>query len=199
MTCLLRSRAAAAGQRDVRAVALVGSWARGTARADSDVDVVLLAESPARYVQSGEWLSAFGAVRVIRTRRWASSPSAGWLGRVALRSTSALRRRCGPRHSRSTRARRRSRATGSSCCTTLTGCSRAFAKPFARATGLLVVLPGCSDTLAQSSNSWVTGSPRTGHQPSNCRQSRSNRSRFMTLSHAATKSCTNLSAASSEP
>jgi uncharacterized protein len=60
----------AAGQRGVRAVALVGSWARGTARADSDVDVVLLAESPARYVQSGEWLSAFGAVRVIRTRRW---------------------------------------------------------------------------------------------------------------------------------
>ncbi|MDQ6821929.1 MAG: nucleotidyltransferase domain-containing protein [Actinomycetota bacterium] len=34
---------------DVRAVALVGSWAYGAPRADSDVDVVLLSHEPALY------------------------------------------------------------------------------------------------------------------------------------------------------
>jgi uncharacterized protein len=39
---------------DVRAVGMVGSWARGDARPDSDVDLVVLADDPAR-LRRGEW------------------------------------------------------------------------------------------------------------------------------------------------
>lgn len=60
----------AAERLDLRAVALVGSWARGAARPDSDVDVVLLTEDPAAYLQDVAWLAAFGATAVVRTRQW---------------------------------------------------------------------------------------------------------------------------------
>lgn len=60
----------AAERLDLRAVALVGSWARGAARPDSDVDVVLLTEDQATYLQDVAWLAAFGATGVVRTRQW---------------------------------------------------------------------------------------------------------------------------------
>ncbi len=63
----------AADHADVRAVALVGSWARGAAHRDSDVDIVLLTVSPDHYVESEDWLSAFGAQVVVRTKRWGVS------------------------------------------------------------------------------------------------------------------------------
>ena len=45
-----------AGQRpDLLAVALVGSWARGEARADSDIDLVLLANAPATLRSDSGW------------------------------------------------------------------------------------------------------------------------------------------------
>ncbi|MCA9648607.1 MAG: aminoglycoside 6-adenylyltransferase [Myxococcales bacterium] len=45
---------------DVLGVALVGSHARGTAREDSDLDVVLVVESMEPYLQDDAWLLAFG-------------------------------------------------------------------------------------------------------------------------------------------
>ncbi len=55
---------------DVRALALVGSWAYGAPHSGSDVDVVLLTESPANYIYSDEWLAALGDVRPVRTLEW---------------------------------------------------------------------------------------------------------------------------------
>ena len=46
----------ATGRNDISAVALVGSWARGTARADSDIDLVLLTPDPLRFRQNDRWL-----------------------------------------------------------------------------------------------------------------------------------------------
>ena len=57
----------AAQRRDVRGLALVGSWASGTPRMDSDVDVVLLTDSPSSYVDSDDWLAEVGAVRLVKT------------------------------------------------------------------------------------------------------------------------------------
>jgi hypothetical protein len=54
----------------VVAVALVGSWARGAAGPDSDVDLVVLTESPAVYLEREEWVRELGGARVVRTRRW---------------------------------------------------------------------------------------------------------------------------------
>ncbi|MHB9115377.1 MAG: methylated-DNA--[protein]-cysteine S-methyltransferase [Thermoleophilia bacterium] len=52
----------AATRSDIEAVALVGSYARGTANALSDVDVVLLVRDPAVYLANRAWLDRFGTV-----------------------------------------------------------------------------------------------------------------------------------------
>jgi predicted nucleotidyltransferase len=57
-------------RRDVRAVALVGSWAYGRPRPDSDVDVVLLTEAPAKYIEGEDWLDGLGGTRLIKTQNW---------------------------------------------------------------------------------------------------------------------------------
>lgn len=58
------------GRADLRAVALVGSWARGNPHADSDVDIVLLTDTPQTYIDDAGWARRFGAVEVLRTQRW---------------------------------------------------------------------------------------------------------------------------------
>lgn len=59
-----RVAAWAAAQPDVVAVAMVGSRARGTARADSDLDLVLLSWDPERYVHGEDWAHELGAGEV---------------------------------------------------------------------------------------------------------------------------------------
>src|SRR5688572_23799533 len=51
---------------DVRAVALVGSWARGTAGPSSDVDLVVLAGDASPYVTGDAWIAELGAVATSR-------------------------------------------------------------------------------------------------------------------------------------
>ena len=51
------------------AVALVGSWASGKARQESDVDLVVLTREPEVLLQDDTWHAAFGAhVTLIRER-----------------------------------------------------------------------------------------------------------------------------------
>jgi uncharacterized protein len=53
-------RAWAAGRGDILAMGIVGSHARGTARADSDVDLVILTETPDVYMGDDGWMATFG-------------------------------------------------------------------------------------------------------------------------------------------
>jgi GrpB-like predicted nucleotidyltransferase (UPF0157 family) len=55
----------ASEQANVRAAAMVGSWARGEGRLDSDLDIVLLAARPDRLTASEGWLAAFGSPPLI--------------------------------------------------------------------------------------------------------------------------------------
>ncbi len=56
-------------QNDV-AVLLVGSFARGTARDDSDVDVILITVTPQRYLQDEQWFTTFGQVVQVQDEDW---------------------------------------------------------------------------------------------------------------------------------
>jgi uncharacterized protein len=47
----------ASGRTDIAAAALVGSWARGAARIDSDIDLMFLAANPASFRQHEEWVN----------------------------------------------------------------------------------------------------------------------------------------------
>lgn len=49
-------------QADILALALVGSYARNAARETSDVDLVLIAREPDRYVHNLDWVERFGNV-----------------------------------------------------------------------------------------------------------------------------------------
>jgi hypothetical protein len=72
----------AAGQAEVRGVLLVGSWARGAARPDSDVDLVVLT-GDAAHAGTAVWARLLGG-RLVRRRRW------GPLQEIRLRRPSGL-------------------------------------------------------------------------------------------------------------
>jgi len=60
----------AAHQPTIAAVALVGSHARGEARPDSDIDIVLLCEEPHTFLVDTSWIHSFGAVERCHTEDW---------------------------------------------------------------------------------------------------------------------------------
>jgi predicted nucleotidyltransferase len=82
----LLTRAAdwAARQADIRALLLVGSWARGNPRLDSDVDLILLTDRVQRYLDGDVLLHALGAEAVVRRQNW------GAIEERRLRLTSGL-------------------------------------------------------------------------------------------------------------
>jgi predicted nucleotidyltransferase len=57
-------------QPDVQGVLLVGSHARRQARPDSDIDLVIIADDPAPYLQNTGWLSTFGQVERQSLEDW---------------------------------------------------------------------------------------------------------------------------------
>jgi predicted nucleotidyltransferase len=68
---LLESVVAWAARRaDVRGVALVGSHARGTARADSDVDLILLTHRPHELARDTAWVNGLGQVSRLAVEDW---------------------------------------------------------------------------------------------------------------------------------
>jgi hypothetical protein len=48
----------ATGQADIKSLALAGSWARGNAGPESDLDLLVLTTNPESYRQDGAWLNA---------------------------------------------------------------------------------------------------------------------------------------------
>ena len=57
-------------QPDIKAVALVGSHARGAASPDSDIDLVILADDPIGYIANQSWARRFGLIERHRIEDW---------------------------------------------------------------------------------------------------------------------------------
>ncbi len=60
----------AVDREDIHGLLLVGSHARGEARPDSDIDFVLLCESPAQYLDLKHWVAEFGFVESVKREDW---------------------------------------------------------------------------------------------------------------------------------
>lgn len=58
----------ASGQPGIGAMALVGSHARGQARSDSDIDIVLMLRDPASFLSNTSWVQAMGEPLRLETR-----------------------------------------------------------------------------------------------------------------------------------
>ncbi len=57
----------ASAHGDMQAIALVGSYARGEAREDSDIDLVLLTDRPQQYLEDIKWIERFGVMKKHQT------------------------------------------------------------------------------------------------------------------------------------
>lgn len=60
---------------DVVGAALVGSYARGEARPDSDVDLMIVTTAPESYVSDTAWVGAFGLPETTTVERWGAVTS----------------------------------------------------------------------------------------------------------------------------
>jgi predicted nucleotidyltransferase len=67
-----RLAAWASVQADIVAIAVVGSWARGQPRMDSDIDAVVLTTDTARYTGRDDWVAAAAghAAPIVRRQDW---------------------------------------------------------------------------------------------------------------------------------
>lgn len=55
---------------DIQALALAGSWAYGAHTPTSDVDLILLSDEPALYIEGEDWVEELGGVALVGTRPW---------------------------------------------------------------------------------------------------------------------------------
>jgi predicted nucleotidyltransferase len=60
----------AATRGDIVGVALVGSFARGTATSTSDIDLLVLTTAPTDYLAQTKWVHAFGVVQREQQEDW---------------------------------------------------------------------------------------------------------------------------------
>jgi predicted nucleotidyltransferase len=62
----------ARAQDDVVGAAVVGSWARGAARMGSDIDIIVLTNQKARYLDDDHWvaMALVESAEIVRTQDW---------------------------------------------------------------------------------------------------------------------------------
>ncbi|WP_199431515.1 nucleotidyltransferase domain-containing protein [Qaidamihabitans albus] len=67
---LRRATQWASASPDIIAVGVVGSWARGAERMDSDVDLVFVVDQVAPYWYHDDWVLPLGSSGITRTQKW---------------------------------------------------------------------------------------------------------------------------------
>jgi uncharacterized protein len=78
-------------QADLKALGLAGSWARGTARSDSDLDLLILADDPEKYRSDQRWLYHITLPKPFRiVSYWGTSYGAVWSCHTLLKPAATL-------------------------------------------------------------------------------------------------------------
>jgi uncharacterized protein len=54
----------------IHAVAIVGSYAKGTAREDSDIDLMIICDVPEYYLSNVDWSTRFGKIQKAEREDW---------------------------------------------------------------------------------------------------------------------------------
>jgi uncharacterized protein len=63
-------RAWAESEENILAVGLVGSYARNAAKADSDIDLMIIVKNLDPYISNNSWINRFGEVKEIKDEVW---------------------------------------------------------------------------------------------------------------------------------
>lgn len=58
------------GNDDILAIGYVGSWARNQAKPTSDLDLMIVTNSPKKYLENTNWVNQFGKVVEIHREDW---------------------------------------------------------------------------------------------------------------------------------
>jgi predicted nucleotidyltransferase len=87
-------------QEDVQAIALVGSYARGAAGDDSDIDLVLLTGEPQKYLEDLKWMERFGLVEKHQTEDYGKLTSIRVWYQNGVEVEYGITIMCAPNHSR---------------------------------------------------------------------------------------------------
>lgn len=57
-------------EENIRAIGLVGSYARNAATDDSDIDLMIICKNPEKYISDEIWIHKFGEVKEIKNEIW---------------------------------------------------------------------------------------------------------------------------------
>ena len=57
-------------QNDVDGIAIVGSYARGAQKPDSDIDAVIFCREPEKYIYDQSWVKQFGDASEVSSETW---------------------------------------------------------------------------------------------------------------------------------
>ncbi len=60
----------ATSQDNIETVALVGSYTKGAAKPDSDIDLVIITNDPKSLLKDALWLKNFGQIKEIKNEDW---------------------------------------------------------------------------------------------------------------------------------
>ncbi len=47
----------------IKAIGVLGSYARGTAKSDSDIDLIIVDEKPSELIEDASWINQFGSIK----------------------------------------------------------------------------------------------------------------------------------------